>query len=703
MELDGFVYDIEADDLPLYVTKVWYIRLKSIDGTRTKSIYPFRVGKVQAKKEFLEFVDQFDNPVIAGHFILGYDNWVIWHLLDIVPRVGKEGSDWIEGRKCRFLDTYYMSMYLEPSRPSHSLESLTSHFGSHKISYRQQLIDGGFMLATERKGFEFSFWNDLMVPYCDQDVDGNIVVLKSLAARLSELYKGDWYNAAFKLGQKSFYLMQAQALTGVKFDKKLGIELEKQITQQITEIEAEVLPKLPPRRPNAGEMKAYVFPAKPFKKNGELSATMEKFIEKHNGELVGTDGVHVKLLGKVYKIEPKAEMDVWLPMELKHQEDFKQYLLDQGWEPVFWNLKKDANGKIMRDDRGKVIETSPKLQEQGKLCPNLELLEGELVKQVVKYLSLRNRRGVLQGWLENARLNLDGRLSARSSGLANTHRQTHAECVNVPRVGSLLGEEFRSLFIVEEGMKVTGTDSSGLEQRIAGHYTFKYDGGAYAEELLKGDVHSKVAIAFFPDELAGWNHEAHDFDKDDKFFKPFRGKAKTGGYAILYGCSPGKLAKTLGKSEAQGKRMHDAYWEANPALKQLREKVERHWEGVGQKKYMPAVDGRMLCTRSKHSLLNIIFQSAGAISCDAACCFMDNYLGELYLDQLGRPYYEYQGYPVKRILYMHDEYSWEHPPELTEIMQMLTAKAFVKAGEYLKLSVPLAGEAKTGDNWKDVH
>lgn len=701
MDLNGFVYDIEADDLPLYATKVWYIRMKSLDGTREKSIYPFRVGAERAKAEFLEFVDLFNNPIISGHFILGYDNFVIWHLLGIVPRVGKEGSDWLEGRKCRFLDTYYMSMYVEPSRPSHSLESLTNAYGSHKIGYRQQLIDGGFMLATERKGFEFSFYNDLMVPYCDQDVDGNIVVFKSLNSKLTDIYGPEWYSGAFKLGQKSFYLMQAQALTGVKFAREDAVLLEQKITEDIQVIEAQVLPQLPPRRPNAGEMKSYIFPAKPFKKNGEVSASMEKFVEKHNGKFL-QDG-EVELSGKVYKIAAKAEMDVWLPMELKHQDDFKAYLLDQGWVPSFWNLKKDANGKIVRDDRGKVIETSPKLQEQGKLCPNLEQLEGALVKLVVKYLSLRNRRGVLQGWLANPRLDLDGRLSAKSSGIANTHRQMHSEVCNVPRVGSILGEEFRKLFIVDEGMVVTGADSSGLEQRIAGHYTHKYDNGAYADELLKGDVHSKVAIAFYPDELAGYDHTSEDFDKDTPEFKPYRNKAKTGGYAILYGCSPGKLAKTLGKSERDGKRMHDAYWEANPALMQLRDKVEAYWKSTGRKTYMPAVDGRMLCTRSQHSLLNIIFQSAGAIACDAACCFMDNYLGDLHLDERCRPYYIYKGAVVKRVIYYHDEYSWEHNPEVSEEIRTLVVKAFVKGGEYLKLSVPLAGEAKTGLSWYDIH
>jgi len=651
MNNEGFLYDIEADNLPLQVTQVWYIRLKSLDGKLEKSIYPFRIGFEAAKKEFLDFVDLFDNPIISGHFILGYDNFVIWHLLKITPRVGKQGSDWIEGRKCRYVDTYYASMFIEPSKPSHSLDTLTAECGTYKIEYRKQLIEGGFMTGKEPKGHEFTFFNDLMPAYCNQDVDGNLVVYHKLVNKLRSLYGEEWLTPAFKLGQKSFYLMQAQSLTGVKFDQELALELEKNVSEQIVEIEKEVLPKLPPRRPNKGEMKEYTFPAKPFKKDGSFSSHMLNFIEKHKGVVLESN--KVKLLGKEYDVVGKAEMDVWLPMELKHQDDFKNYLLEQGWVPVYWNLKKDQNGKIVRDERGKVIETSPKLQEQGKLCPNLENLEGETVKLVVKYLSLRNRLGVVQGWLGNDRLKLDGRLSARSSGIANTHRQLHAEVCNVARVGTLLGAECRSLFTVEKGMVVTGTDASGLEQRITGHYTYRFDKGAYAEELLKGDVHSKVACAFFPTELRGVDYTAPDFDKDSPQIKPYRTKAKTGGYAILYGCSPGKLAKTLGKSEREGKRMYDAYWESNPALTQLKTATETYWNNKGKKTYMPAVDDRLLCTRSQHSLLNIICQSAGAIACDAACCFMDNYLGELYLDEKCRPYYKYKDRIVKRTIYYH--------------------------------------------------
>ena len=44
-------------------------------------------------------------------------------------------------------------------------------------------------------------------------------------------------------------------------------------------------------------------------------------------------------------------------------------------------------------------------------------MEGDIVKLVVKWLSLRNRRGVLQGWMDNPRLQMDGVLELVARGL----------------------------------------------------------------------------------------------------------------------------------------------------------------------------------------------------------------------------------------------------------------------------------------------
>lgn len=52
-----------------------------------------------------------------------------------------------------------------------------------------------------------------------------------------------------------------------------------------------------------------------------------------------------------------------------------------------------------------------------------------------------------------------------------------------------------------------------------------------------------------------------------------------------------------------------------------------------------------------------------------------------------------------------DEYSWEVEDGIEDNVVKLAEKAIVKAGEYLKLSLPLAAEGKKSyqGSWKDVH
>lgn len=124
-------------------------------------------------------------------------------------------------------------------------------------------------------------------------------------------------------------------------------------------------------------------------------------------------------------------------------------------------------------------------------------------------------------------------------------------------------------------------------------------------------------------------------------------------YAILYGAAGPKVASTLGIPESYGKEALDAFWAANPGTAALKVNLERYWESTGQKKYLPAIDGRILMTRKKSALLNTIFQSCGGIVMDYAGVFMDKWLGGLHWDELRRPYYIYKGYIVRRIGYFH--------------------------------------------------
>ena len=66
------------------------MRFKSIDGKRTKKIYPFKQSSEKTTEEVMEWINSFgDGSIVAGHNILGYDTWMLWKFLGIKPVVGK--------------------------------------------------------------------------------------------------------------------------------------------------------------------------------------------------------------------------------------------------------------------------------------------------------------------------------------------------------------------------------------------------------------------------------------------------------------------------------------------------------------------------------------------------------------------------------------------------------------------------------------
>ena len=276
------VFDIEADGFIFESTKVWTICLTHVQTETKLRINPFKDSN--AKQKFMDFVFSFGEcPSIVGHFILGYDCFVLQNLLDIKFTVGK---DTIEGQPVQFIDTLYLSMFLNPDRQGHSIESFGEILGLEKIDYREKAIELGLIERSSPKGAEFMQWHPEMDVYCERDVAVNVMVLNYLKKEWREVYGKDFQiTDAFKCGQKSFYLMSCQELTGFKFDKEAALKLADRIVQMMEEIRAEVEPKLPPRPLKKSEEKFYTMPAKPWKKSGEFSSAWEKFVEKHNGVL----------------------------------------------------------------------------------------------------------------------------------------------------------------------------------------------------------------------------------------------------------------------------------------------------------------------------------------------------------------------------------------------------------------------------------
>lgn len=146
-----------------------------------------------------------------------------------------------------------------------------------------------------------------------------------------------------------------------------------------------------------------------------------------------------------------------------------------------------------------------------------------------------------------------------------------------------------------------------------------------------------------------------------------RGDAKSFGYAVMYGASYKKLAKMLNVSDEEGQRLFDLYWEGVPSLRELKERVEQFWESTGNK-YILSIDRRKLFVRSRHSLINLLFQSTGSLIMKYGNLETAKRLDEM--DLLGDPFYDTRD--AKKIFSMiiyHDEAQYSVHPDLINILK----------------------------------
>lgn len=435
--------------------------------------------------------------------------------------------------------------------------------------------------------------------------------------------------------------------------------------------------------------------------------------------------------------------DMMIPMRIGNQDDVKKFLIrDAGWVPTIWRTKdatkdqfkkqrpdgevdqlvrqyiEDLDGTEYRDlilknlgitpyqwqnkekmykffrRKARALPTSPQLKDMSGLCPNLEKVDGHMAKQIVKWLSLRNRRSVLDplkedkvdtGLLNHPRLKIDGKLPARYSGITNTGRRKHTIVANVPKPDEkvLLGKEMRSLFCVPEGKYEMGVDGSNLENLIAAAAAFPFDNGDYYKVVSDGDPHTNNAKAYSV--AAGKTIS--------------RGEGKGITYAVLYGAQSAKIAMMLGVNVDVAQKIIDALWDSNLGLKLCKEALENFWELTG-KRYIYGMDGRKIWTRSKHSLLNAYFQNGGAALFDL--------VGILFhWEIIKRGWYQED---VRRIIYYHDELQVEVPEKFKDLRYFDTKEeaqryaeekvkeGYIFDGHYYKagaiVSEPVAGNGK---------
>ena len=287
-------------------------------------------------------------------------------------------------------------------------------------------------------------------------------------------------------------------------------------------------------------------------------------------------------------------------------------------------------------------------------------------KLCAKALDLKKKLGMIsQGVNAWLRLCTNSRIHHHCSVSTNTFRCAHRK----PNVAQSPAEkEFRELFTASPGNIMVGADLSGIELRMLAHYLGRYDGGRYADILLNDDIHQvnadKIGIT--------------------------RRQVKTVTYCFLYGGGNIKLGMSYDNSlqpkeaSKKGSEIRAAYVAAIPGLSDLLAAVtDKAANG-----YLLACDGRRVLVDSPHKGLNYLLQCSAGIIAKRWMVIAN--------DQL-------QPFHTKQLAFIHDELQYECNPKYTEEVKQQLENSAVNAGVYYKLRCPIAAEAKSGNNWSEVH
>jgi hypothetical protein len=174
--MNAVIIDLESDNLYPHETQTWTICLKRLQDDARLTLNPFRMLKQEVRAKLLDFIFKYPNPIIVG----------------------------------QFFDTLFASQFVYPDRlGGHSLRSWGEALGNSKIDYRTVALELGIIQPYES---EFCRWSPQMDEYCQQDIEVTQEIFEDLYPIVEPAMP------AFKLGQKNFFLMNAQAFTGFKFD-----------------------------------------------------------------------------------------------------------------------------------------------------------------------------------------------------------------------------------------------------------------------------------------------------------------------------------------------------------------------------------------------------------------------------------------------------------------------------------------------------
>lgn len=591
--------------------------------------------------------------------------------------------------KVHFVDTLALSWYLDLKRDKHGLESYGVEAGVQKPeikdweSLTQADYDNRVQEDVKIQAYTYKklkgMFEELYGVMTDYEFCTHKVV-KYLNFKMEQL--SEQHNTRFKID-----VIKAKDLVG-----ELAIKLDEKVLQLAT-----VMPKVP-------VYAKHTKPAKPFKKDGGLSSTGEKW-----KELCEKAGVDFYYDGEIKTVKGYNEPNPQSPQQIK------DWLFSFGWQPTTFKFDKDPSGGERKIPQIYVPQSG------GQICKSIEDLAEKIpdVGELVGMGVIKHRKGAVQGFIDS--LIFGDSVEAGASGFTNTLRLKHRKpCVNLPSSRVLYGSEVRSCLIAREGMMLGGADLSSLENRIKFNLQLPYDPDYVFSQMCDDfDPHleiAKEALLLTTAEVHAYKIEKEGFPRDKypldtelkeilsrseiekkklvKEISEVRGKGKSANYALQYSCGIKTLARTAGVTEKVARQIFNAYKKMNWSIEeianaQVRKKVSH---GVYQ---LNPFNGFWYHLKTEKDSFSTLVQGTGSYILDLWLSYMFK-LRESKEYKLG-------DYGVKLLATFHDEQVVEFKEEFRVDVERLISDSLDKVNERLKQEIPFGCDIQFGKTYADIH
>jgi DNA polymerase-1 len=251
---------------------------------------------------------------------------------------------------------------------------------------------------------------------------------------------------------------------------------------------------------------------------------------------------------------------------------------------------------------------------------------------------------------------------------------------NIP-IRTELGRRVRRAFIASPGNRLLSVDYSQVELRIVAHISG--DTAMLAAFRAEQDIHAATAAAIYSTAI-------------DSVSREQRRHAKAINFGLIYGMSAFGLTRTTDLTLAEAEDFVEAYFQQFPGVKRYLDGVRRQAAEqeyvetlLGRRRYFPGLgsqSNRNIRSREEREAVNAPIQGTAADIMKLAMLHIREALAKA-------------GLSGRMLLQVHDELVLECPQD--EVKSTAQVVRDVMGSAYT-LSIPLATEARSGQNWGEM-